>query len=298
MKGSGFEVGRQGGLGRPLGEVLRAHADAPTPPHLDGSPNDRGPAISEFGALLVADLASNDSGLAVVYEALDRLVEQFSLSDAAMVLEEPGLGRQVFRSGRRRIDAGDLALLDAEPGLYTDPPLDDPSVDPTLLTSLCTVALRLDLLRHDSWYDSLTGLYDRRSFQRLLEMSVARSERYGWPFTLVILDLDYLKSINDNQGHGSGDAALVAIADRLRLSLRHGDNAARIGGDEFALIMPNTKLSDVGPLLERAAQTSIDGDRCPGFSYGAAESPSEGETGEALCALADQRLRAAKGARP
>lgn len=291
-------MGRQGGLGRPLGEVLRSHAGSQTPPHMGGSTNERRHVNSEFGARLVADLASNESGIAVVYEALDGLVEQFSLSDAAMVLEEPGFGRQVFRSGRRRIDGGDLALLDAEPGLYTDPPLDDPSVDPTLLTSLCTVALRLDLLRHDSWHDSLTGLYDRRSFQRLLEMGVARSERYGWPFTLVILDLDYLKSINDNQGHRSGDAALIGIADRLRIALRHGDNAARIGGDEFALIMPDTKLSDVGPLLERVAQTNIDGDRCPGFSYGAAESPSEGESAESLFALADERLRSAKGARP
>ena len=61
------------------------------------------------------------------------------------------------------------------------------------MLSLCVLALRLDVLRYDAWHDPLTGLYDRRSFDRLLEMAIARSTRYGWPFTLVMLDLDHFK---------------------------------------------------------------------------------------------------------
>ena len=60
-------------------------------------------------------------------------------------------------------------------------------------------------MRYDAWHDPLTGLYDRRSFDRLLEMAVARSVRYGWQFTLVMLDLDDLKVINDREGHAAGD---------------------------------------------------------------------------------------------
>ena len=254
--------------------------------------------MAEFGSRLVADLAANESGMALVYSTLDSLVEQFDLTDAAVIVDEPGIGRQVFRSGRRRIDGGDLALLDSEPGLYTDPPLNDPTVDPALVTGLCTVALRMDILRHDARHDALTGLYDRGAFQELLTMSVARTTRSRWPFTLVLIDLDYLKSINDHDGHRAGDAAISGLAERFRRSLRLGDNAARIGGDEFALILPDATLADVGSLLERVAFTQIGDDRCPGFSYGAAECPGEADEAGALMELADQRLRAAKAARP
>src|SRR5205814_8669800 len=117
---------------------------------------------------------------------------------------------------RRPLDAEDEALLEAPPGLYTERPLTESELDRSLLISLCTLALRLDVLRYDAWHDPLTGLYDRRSFDRLLEMAVARSVRYGWPFTLVMLDLDDLKVINDREGHAAGDEALRDLAERFR----------------------------------------------------------------------------------
>jgi diguanylate cyclase (GGDEF)-like protein len=275
-----------------------AHAHS-VPPLFNQSdqPPGGGTGVGDFGSELVAELATNRSGLGLIYRALDGLVDQFSLRDAAVVIDEPGLGRQVFRAGRRPIEAPeDEILLEAEPGLYTDPPLGDASVDTSLVTSLCVVALRLDLLRYDSWHDPLTGLYDRRSFDRLLEMSVARSLRYHWPFTLVMIDLDNLKEVNDSEGHAAGDASLRAIGERFRRVLRFGDNAARIGGDEFALILPGTDPDDVPPLLERigAAQGEHP---CPPFSYGIAQCPTEADDMESLFELADQRLYAAKGAR-
>ena len=118
------------------------------------------------------------------------------------------------------------------------------------MLSLCVLALRLDVLRYDAWHDPLTGLYDRRSFDRLLEMAIARSNRYGWPFTLVILDLDDLKQINDQRGPPAGDASLRELGERFRQVLRFGDNAARIGGDEFAMILPNTE-PDLVPVAAR-----------------------------------------------
>ena len=146
---------------------------------------------------LAAELAINESGIALIYRALDALVAQFDLDDAAVVLEERSLGRQVFRAGRRPLDDEDEVLLNAAPGLYTEPVIEDHSFDRSLVYSLCVLGLRLDVLRYDAWHDPLTSLYDRRSFDRLLEMAVARSTRYGWPFTLVIMDLDGFKELND-----------------------------------------------------------------------------------------------------
>lgn len=254
--------------------------------------------VADFGAELVAELATNDSGLGLIYRALDSLVERFELRDAAIVIEEDGVGRQVFRAGRRPLDDdGESELLTADPGIYTDPELEPGRFDAALLTSLCVVALRLDLLRYDSWHDPLTGLFDRRSFDRLVEMSVARSLRYQWPFTLVVLDLDTFKAINDTEGHAAGDVALKSLGERFRRVLRFGDNAARIGGDEFALILPNTDPDDVPALLERVANvTGVEGP-CPPFSFGVALCPGEADDVASLFRLADERLYEAKEGR-
>jgi len=328
-------VRRPGGLGRGLSDLL-PDAKAPEPHPVehhfppipgigtdDGVPGAAGQAettdgfetddgttgvgtvrneetdVSDLGAELVAELASDQSGLAIIYRALDGLVAQYELHDAAIVIDESGLGRQVFRAARKPLDdPGGEALLDAEPGLYTDPPLEAAVVDASLLGSLCVVALRMEVLRYDSWHDPLTGLFDRRSFDRLLDMSVARSLRYHWPFTLVVIDLDGLKQINDNEGHAAGDAALQALSERFRRVLRFGDNAARIGGDEFAVILPNTDPDDVPMLLERIGSSQL-GDRpCPAFSYGVAQCPAEADDTTSLFKLADSRLYEAKKARP
>lgn len=292
-------MGRHGGLGRSLADLLPGSEPHPVQ-HLFAAPlrGRENAVVAEFGAELVAELASNQSGISLIYRVLDGLVEQFSLHDAAVVLEESGLGRQVFRAGRKPLyEPGEEALLDAAPGLYTDPPLEQATVDSSLLTSLCMVALRLDLLRYDSWHDPLTGLFDRRSFDRLLEMSVARSLRYHWPFTLVVIDLDGLKEINDSEGHAAGDAALRALGERFRRVLRFGDNAARIGGDEFALILPNTDPQTVPMLLERIASARVGDRSCPPFSYGVAQCPSEADDTTSLFKLADSRLYDAKAVR-
>jgi diguanylate cyclase (GGDEF)-like protein len=253
--------------------------------------------MANLSETIASHLAENDSGIALVYKTLDALVAQYGLDDAAVVLDEPGLGRQIFRAGRKPLDAADEALLEALPGLYTERPLSETDLDRALVLSVCTLALRLDVMRYDAWHDPLTGLYDRRSFDRLLEMAVARSVRYGWQFTLVMLDLDDLKVINDREGHAAGDEALRDLAERFRRVLRFGDNAARIGGDEFAMILPDTEPDAVPSLLERVRSAPGLTARAPQFSFGVAKCPDDADAFDALYQLADERLYEAKGAR-
>jgi len=292
VAGTPWEAGvaRRMGLGRGLAALL------PEPPERESGDDDGIGAsddVNQLGASLVQDLAGQDTGLAVVYRALDTLVERFDLDDAAIVVDEPGLGRQVFCAGRRPLDEDDELLFTLEPGVYTDPPLETDEIDATMLTSLCSVALRLDLLRYDAWHDPLTSLYDRRSFDRLLEAAVSQSRRYAWKFLLVILDVDNLKELNDRDGHAAGDAILRTLAERFHHTLRFGDTAARIGGDEFALILPDTNPAALPKLIERITDDNA------GFSvsYGSARSPDEADDFDRLFKLADERLYEAKGAR-
>ena len=101
--------------------------------------------------------------------------------------------------------------------------------------------------------DPLTGLLNHRAFQERVESEVGRAQRYGRPLSLVLLDLDYFKCINDAYGHQAGDAALMQAARLLERGARAGDVLGRIGGDEFALLLPETSAGDALPIAERWA---------------------------------------------
>ena len=103
-------------------------------------------------------------------------------------------------------------------------------------------------------HDALTELYNRRHFNELLEKEIARSLRHGRTLALAIVDLDHFKSVNDQHGHVAGDAVLRQFSEILRRLVRADDIAARIGGEEFAVVLPETALDDAREFAERLRQ--------------------------------------------
>jgi len=99
--------------------------------------------------------------------------------------------------------------------------------------------------------DPLTGLYNRRYVEEKLEEETARARRYGPPLSVVVLDLDNFKEINDTLGHQAGDEVLIAVASSLRKDVRQVDVVGRIGGEEFIVILPNTPAASAITMGER-----------------------------------------------
>lgn len=110
---------------------------------------------------------------------------------------------------------------------------------------------RLDALTLLQGQDPLTGLANRRVFDQTLNLEVERSSRFKTPISLCILDLDDFKTINDTYGHPCGDTVLQSMATLLRREVRTIDTVARIGGEEFALLLPGTGLVRAQKFLER-----------------------------------------------
>jgi diguanylate cyclase (GGDEF)-like protein len=170
-------------------------------------------------------------------------------------------------------------------------------------SALKETALELDvahrLVECSALEDVMTGLGNRRAFDRDLERSLARSLRDGTPLTVAIADVDGLKHVNDEQGHVMGDALLVAVAQALSGSCRASDGAYRIGGDEFALVLPGTAREDYEALHVRFESIlSVVGARFlnTGVSLGAAHAPDDGSDPSALVRAADSRMYTAKTA--
>ena len=151
-------------------------------------------------------------------------------------------------------------------------------------------------LQRNAATDPLTGLYNRRLFTESFEKELNRARRYGLPFGLVILDLHRFKEVNDKYGHPRGDDVLKAAANTFQKALRTSDSAFRIGGDEFALLLPQTDPDQALALSRRVGavfaeilqpfQLAIS----VTMDHGVANYPQDGDQSDQLVRVADERL--------
>ena len=146
--------------------------------------------------------------------------------------------------------------------------------------------------------DQLTGLGNRRAFDEMTAAEVARSARTGRPLSLVVADLDAFKAINDVHGHLAGDDCLRQVAAVARSAVRRPDACFRWGGDEFALLLPETDLDAAHAVAERLVAAVTETCRAPGdrsITLGVGVAQHDGdEMPEALLARADRALLLAK----
>jgi diguanylate cyclase (GGDEF)-like protein len=162
----------------------------------------------------------------------------------------------------------------------------------------------LEALRRLATHDSLTGLLNRREYDRIMSEEEERCRRFSNPLSLAIIDLDHFKRINDTHRHSAGDAVLKEAARRLGAAIRTVDRAARIGGEEFGLVLPHTGRDQAMEVARRAMQAISDTPmEAPGglslrvtASAGVAEIPSTASSAAELFASADKALYGAKSA--
>jgi diguanylate cyclase (GGDEF)-like protein len=168
------------------------------------------------------------------------------------------------------------------------------------MLTLATVVKERRALEHQlrelSVTDALTGLANYRLLVDRLISEMVRSQRTGRPFALLLLDVDGLKRINDKFGHLTGSRALSRVGDALRAACRAMDTPARYGGDEFAVILPETDAAMAQRIAERIEDSlARDGQTPPvTVSIGVSMYPEHGETTEALLGAADETLYAVK----
>ena len=167
---------------------------------------------------------------------------------------------------------------------------------------IAMVILRLvRRLQYQSDHDMLTGLLSRRPMEQLLQAESQRQRRFGRSFALLSIDIDHFKQINDRFGHAAGDAVLKRVADALRTAARDIDSVARMGGEEFCVLLPGADLAGADGVALRVLETvrglhhpELDGGPPTTISIGLASYPQHAISASALMIAADQALYRSK----
>ena len=166
--------------------------------------------------------------------------------------------------------------------------------------ALAVRAFRIPQLRDAVRLEPKTGLFNSSHFDDALRDELARAQRFNRPLAVLMVDLDYLRDINNAHGHLAGDGVILGVATILRAQLRSVDVASRFGGEEFALLLPETTPDDAAAVAERVRNAVAAAEFGSGIrasvSIGVAGFPRDGATPDELVEAADKALYAAKGA--
>jgi diguanylate cyclase (GGDEF)-like protein len=171
------------------------------------------------------------------------------------------------------------------------------------LFQVLTYRQKYEVLQAQITRDALTGVHNRGFFEEMLPLLVAHSRRTGSPLTLLMMDLDHFKQLNDTYGHPAGDHALQVVATAIADTSRTSDVVCRYGGEEFAVLLPDTDIQEGAHLAERitravslaaARQNAGWSERPLTTTIGLACFPTDAHTADALVPLADRRLYAGK----
>ncbi len=168
------------------------------------------------------------------------------------------LGGSVALLPLRQADgvAGFLCLGSHDPKRFVHGQATDFLAHMASVAAICLEnAVNRERLRLVGLTDSLTGLYNRRHLEHRLEQEVTRAQRYGHALSCMFVDADHFKQINDQHGHPVGDRVLSALAQRLRARLRTSDLATRYGGEEFAVLLPQTAADSAGALASEICRS-------------------------------------------
>jgi diguanylate cyclase (GGDEF)-like protein len=195
---------------------------------------------------------------------------------------------------------GVLSAHSAEPRTFGESDLSLLTIVARYLTGAIEVVRLHAALKDSAAKDALTGLANRRNFLDRLAAEVARGQRRSETVGVVVLDLDGFGIINDVHGHAAGDALLVRVAQTLTEQIRRSDLIARLGSDEFGLVLPDTRHAQALKLLSRLQKAGIPVPRAGqatsplSFSFGVAVWPKDAQTPESLLREAEVRVRAMK----
>lgn len=197
----------------------------------------------------------------------------------------------------KQLNSAALALGNGEPVTLPEIQLNETEA---VGRAILQAARLMDEVKHRAYHDPLTGLANRAFFYELLHHQIATAEREGSILAVLAIDLDNFKLVNDEAGHPAGDTLLKIVAERINDTIRASDVAARMGGDEFSILLWNADFDDAsetaGRVREALSQPYPDIDTSVSASIGIAIYPLAGRTLEALLENADRALYKAKHA--
>lgn len=221
-----------------------------------------------------------------------------SRADLAQIVDDVRAEGTTVIDERQRLSGGEERLVEIH---STPMRLGSRVLDLAIVQDVTEARRAVAHLQRLASTDDLTGAYNRRRFVQLVEDEIDRGERYDHPFSLLMLDLDHFKGVNDEHGHLAGDALLQEFTAQAKSLLRGTDRFGRMGGEEFGILLPETDLAEAETMAERVRIATekltideIDTPPCT-VSIGGAQW-QKGENADALFARADRMLYRAKRA--